>query len=430
MQEPETIQQMLALHTLGWGAKRIAKELEVARNTVKRYVAAGGYVPYQSPVRPGKLAGLEDWLKGQFLQHRGNCDVVRQELARLHGRIVSLRTVERACRPYRAELAARARATLRFETPPGKQMKIDFGVATVEIGGRMSPVHLFVATLGYSRLGYVAAFTHERQSAWFAGMEGAFAHFGGIPREVLMDNARPLVERHNVQSREVVFNERLNAFARHWGFTPKACAPYRPRTKGKDENGVGYVKKNALAGRTFASWDALEAHLAQWQREVADVRTHGSTGEAPRTRFEREERAALAPLNGRPPYAQARELRRIVSSEACVEVDTHRYSVPWRLIGESVSVRVEGEGLSVSHAGKIVARHEVLQGTRGRSIDPAHFDGLVGRAFAPAPRPGPQAPQGMPTPPMAATGGLVRIPLGGELARPLAEYEAITGGAF
>jgi transposase len=238
MLEPEAIQQMLALPELGWGTKRIAKELGVARNSVKRYVVAGGYVPYRSPVRPAKLAGLEAWLKEQFLQHRGNCDVVRQELVRVHGRRVSLRTVERACRPQRAELAARARATLRFETPPGKQMQIDFGLATVAIGGEKTAVHLFVATLGHSRLGYVAAFTHERQSAWFAGMEGAFAHYGGIPREVLMDNARPLVERHDIRTREVVFNERLHAFARHWGFTPKACAPYRPRTKGKDENGA------------------------------------------------------------------------------------------------------------------------------------------------------------------------------------------------
>lgn len=420
MQEPETIQQMLALHELGWGTKRIAKALEVARNTVKRYLAAGGYVPYQSPDRPVKLAGLEAWLKEQFLQHRGNCDVVRQELARVHSRHVSLRTIERACRPYRAELAARARASLRFETPPGKQMQIDFGLATVEIGGDKLPVHLFVATLGHSRLGYVAAFTHERQSAWFAGMEGAFAHYGGIPREVLMDNAKPLVDRHNVQTREVVFNERLKAFARHWGFTPKACAPYRPRTKGKDENGVGDVKKNALAGRVFASWAALEAHLAQWQREVADLRCHGSTGEAPRARFEREERPALAPLDGRLPHTQARELHRIVHSEACVEVDTHRYSVPWRLIGETVTVRVEGEGLAVSQAGKIVACHDVLQGTRGRCIDPAHFDGLVGRAFA---------PRGQPAYPVPASPE-ARIPLDGELARPLTEYEAITGGAF
>ncbi len=425
MQEPETVQQMLALHELGWGTRRIAKELGVARNTVKRYLEAGGYAPYASPQRPRKLDDLEGWLQERFLQHRGNCDVVRQELIRVHDLSVSLRTVERACSPYRAELTARARATLRFETPPGKQMQIDFGVVSVEIGGQKTPVHLFVATLVYSRLGYVAAFSHERQSAWFAGMEGAFAHFGGIPREVLMDNARPLVDRHDVQTREVVFNARLHAFARHWGFTPKACAPYRPRTKGKVENGVGYVKNNALAGRSFASWQALEAHLAQWQREVADVRSHGTTGESPRERFQREERPALAPLNGRPPYAQVRQVRRSVSTEACVEVDTHRYSVPWRLIGEVVSVRIEGAQLSIHYAGQEVARHAVLEGTRRRAIDPAHFDGLVGRAFAPrgeTTNPGPAQPE----PSTAAA----QTALSGELARPLTEYEAVTGGAF
>lgn len=281
MQGPETVQQMLAVHELGRGTKGIAKALGVARNTVKRYLAAGGCAHYRTPRRPRKLAGLDGWLQAQFLRHRGNCDVVRQGLARVHGKCVSLRTVERACRAHRAVLAARARATVPFETPPSKQMQIDFDVASVEIGGQKTAVHLFVATLGHSRLGDVAAFSHQRRADWFAGMEGAFAHYGDIPREVLMDNARPLVGSHNVQSREVVFNARLHAFARHWGFTTKACAPYRPRTKGKDENGVGYVKNNALAGRSFASWAALEAHLAQWQRAVADARRHGTTGDPP-----------------------------------------------------------------------------------------------------------------------------------------------------
>ena len=82
-------------------------------------------------------------------------------------------------------------------------------------------------------------------------------------------------------TREVEFNARLHAFAKHWNFRPHACAPYRARTKGKDERGVGYVKKNAIAGRQFESWSALEAHLDAWTRDVADRRVHGTTGEAP-----------------------------------------------------------------------------------------------------------------------------------------------------
>jgi transposase len=81
-------------------------------------------------------------------------------------------------------------------------------------------------------------------------------------------NDRRLVVRHDRATREVEFNARLHAFARHWQFRPRACAPYRARTKGKDERGVGYVKKNAIAGRQFASWSAFEAHLDAWMREI------------------------------------------------------------------------------------------------------------------------------------------------------------------
>jgi transposase len=217
----------------------------------------------------------------RFVRHRGNADVIRQELAAEKSIVVSLRTIERAVQPYRQELAAQARATARFETAPGKQLQIDFGERLVEIGGAKVKVFLFVATLGYSRRLHVRAFRNERQESWFAGLESAFVKFCGVAEEVLFDNARALVVDHDALTRSVVFNDKLVAFARHWGFRPRACAPYRARTKGKTENGVGYVKRNAIAGRRFASWEALEAHLDAWTREVADLRVHGTTGEAP-----------------------------------------------------------------------------------------------------------------------------------------------------
>jgi len=159
------------------------------------------------------------------------------KLAAEKGIKLSLRTVEREVAPLRRELEAEARATIRFETPPGKQLQIDFGERRALIGGESVEVYLFVATLGYSRRLYVRAFRNERQESWFAGLEGAFRHFGGVPEEVLFDNDRGLVVRHDRQTREVEFNVRLHAFARHWRFRPRACAPYRARTKGKDERG-------------------------------------------------------------------------------------------------------------------------------------------------------------------------------------------------
>jgi transposase len=420
MRGPEEVAAMLELHRKGWGAKRIARELGVARNTVRRYLAVGDWQPYRVPSRASRLQGMEAWLAERFERHRGNADVIRQELEAEHGLVIGLRSVQRAVEPLRRLQRAEARATVRFETPPGRQLQIDFGEVRLMLPDidpdTPTRVHLFVATLGYSRRMYIEAFLNERQASWFAGIEAAFRHFGGVPSEILLDNARALVIKHDRQTREVRFNPRLHAFCGYWKVRPHACAPFRARTKGKDERGVGYVKRNAIAGRRFESFEALRAHLTRWAREIADVRIHGTTGEAPAVRYERDERAALAPIDGRAPFVQIREVVRRVHTDACVELDTNRYSVPWRLIGEVVQVMAADGSVRIEHAGVEIARHGQLAGRRGASIERAHLIGVVGATppLVPGPTPG-----ATPQPERAS-----------ELMRSLAEYEHAAGGAW
>ncbi|ABQ71534.1 Integrase, catalytic region (plasmid) [Rhizorhabdus wittichii RW1] len=409
MLQPDEVAAMVRLHELGWGAKRLSKEFGCARNTVRRYLRAGGVVPFAKPARKSAFDGLDDWLRERFFRHGGNADVVRQELASEHGIVIGLRSVELRVQRWRRELKAQKRATVRFETRPGHQLQIDFGESKVWIGDERVRVHLFVATLGYSRRMHIRPSIRERQVDWFEGMEGAFLRFGGVPAEILFDNARALVEHHDAATREVRFNGRLHAFARYWGFSPRACAPYRARTKGKDERGVGYVKRNAIAGRRFASWGAFVAHLEQWNREIADVRVHGTTGELPLVRFA-DEAAALRPLGGRAPFGQLRDLVRKVRPDCAIDLDTNSYSVPWRLVGETVQVVVLAGRVIVRHAGEVVADHPVCDGRRQRVVDRAHLAGLVGT--------GPfRVTASPPTPPPA-------------LLRPLAEYEAVVGGGW
>jgi transposase len=414
MKTPDDVETMLRLKACGWGLKRIAAALGCSHHTVKHYVAAGGVVPFKSPQRSKTLDGHEDWLRERFIRHRGNADVVRQDLLAEKELAVSLRTLQRAVAPYRQALKAEALATTRFETPPGRQLQIDFGERLVEIGGTRLKVFVFVATLGHSRRLHVRAFRHEQQASWFSGLESAFTTFGGVPEEVLMDNPRALVARHDAVSRTVQFNDKLLAFARHWGFTPRACAPYRARTKGKTENGVGYVKKNAIAGHAFASWEAFEAHLAKWEREVANVRVHGTTGEAPIARFERDEAHRLKPLGSRPPFGALRELSRIVGTDCAVEIDTNSYSVPWRLIGERVAVTLAAGEVRIRHGVREVAVHRQAEGRRQRVVDRTHLDGVAGRDGA-------VRRQAIEVAPVAPPPTLLR---------PLAEYEAAIGGSF
>ena len=415
MLAPQEVQRMLALSALGWGAKRISREVGCSRNTVREYLRQGGWRAMDVAGRAGALEPHREWLAERLRRHRGNADVVRQDLAHELGIEVSLRTVQRAVEPLRRKLRAEAVATVRYETPPGQQLQIDFGSTAVAVGGEVQRIHLFVATLGYSRRCYVAVVLHERQAAWLQGLEGTFRHFGGVPQEILLDNARALVTEHNVQTREVKFNDRFHAFCRYWGVTPRACAPYRARTKGKDERGVGYVKRNAIAGHDFGSMDALHAHIARWMREIADPRVHGTTGEPPLVRFEREA-AALRPLPALAPFLQVRELTRRVHTDACIELDTNRYSVPWKLIGESVTVVVAERQVRVLYAAQEVACHAQSPLRRATVIDRHHLAGIVGASTVGVS----WLPRTPPQPPV----------LPAELLRPLEQYEQALGGAW
>jgi transposase len=399
---PDEVGAIKKLYELGWGARRIARNLGMSRNTVKKHLKIDGYPEYKKPTRPKALEPYREWVEAEYKKHRGNAEVVRQELQSQKGITVSLRTVERSVEAQKRLFEAEAKATLRFETEPGEQAQVDFGTRKVLVGSEELQIHLFVMTLGFSRRLYVEAFPDETRSSWQAGIERGFLHFGGVTRELLIDNPKALVKSHNAATREVVFMEPFLEFARYWAFMPRACAPYRARTKGKDENGVGYVKRNAIAGREFTSWSALEAHLAWWMREIADKRIHGTTEERPIDRFVREQ-GALKSIGGRSPYVQAREFIRKVHSDLCIEVDRNSYSVPWKYIGNEVTVRIANRQVIISYSGKEIARHQESFGRRERCIDRDHLKGVSALHL--------------------------EKPREGELVRPLGEYEAAIGGA-
>ena len=151
----------------------------------------------------------------------------------------------------------------------------------------------------------------------------------------------------------------------------------------------------------------------QWAREIADQRVHGTTGEVPIERFRRVEASALRSIDGKPPFAAQREVVRKVQADCAIEVDGNAYSVPWRLIGESVRVTLADGQLRVTHAGQEVAVHQRCTGRFERRVDPLHFTGVVGFRSKAAVVPAPAADAADP-----------------ELLRPLIEYERLVGGRW
>lgn len=412
MLREDTVQEILARLARGEGIKTIARELEVDRKTVKRWRQLGQWHPRQGRARPRGVTPYLEQLTQRGPEVGWNAVVLHRELQGL-GFTGGVQQVRRAIRPWRAEARWAALATVRYETGPGEQAQVDFGQLHVWIGEQRERVHLFVMTLGYSRRLWVRAYPHERLSALLDGHERAFRHFGGVPLTCLYDNPRTLVLGR--RERDVQWHAVFQDFVRYYGVTPRACQPYRARTKGKVESGVKYVKRNALAGRRFASWDALNAWLEEWMATVADQRIHGTTHERPIERFTRE---TLTPLGTRVPYRYERERVRRVPTDALVAIGAARYSVPVQYVGTTVTVQETATHYEIFQGAVCIARH--AKAPRHTVVmDRTHYQGL----FRPgAPPPSASPPRWDPA----------YQPVGEVMVRDLARYAAVAeagGGA-
>lgn len=296
----------------GEGVREIARQLGCSRNTVRRYLReehARRYGP-RTP-RPCKLDPFHAYLRERVEQARP-----RWTPATVLLREIAERGYSGGISQLKAFLAPLKRSEpeplVRFETAPGVQMQADF---TVVRRGRDALVAL-VATLGYSRASYVKFTTAEDATTLCSALREAFDYFGGVPAEVLMDNAKSVViERDAYGPGLHRWNAELLQLAEQCGFTPRLCRPYRAKTKGKVERFNGYLKGSflvPLAASLKAAGLALSAevanpHVRRWLDEVANARVHGTTGEVPAARLP-EERAVMlpAPALKAPPPAPMR----------------------------------------------------------------------------------------------------------------------------
>jgi transposase len=283
-------------------------------------------------------------------------------------------SVREAVRPLRDDHQAVAAATMRFETPPGKQAQVDWGSCLMNIGGSPKRVHIFVMVLGYSRAIYVEFTEGEKLETLTACHENAFDWFGGVPEEILYDNPKTIVlSRDNSSPR---LNPKFEDFASYHGFTPRLCQPGRPQTKGKVESGIKYVKRSFALGSNFPTVDAANSGVKHWIRTVADCRTHGTTHQKPEELFLEEKLSQLR----RPSYILQTSTLRKVPSDCLVSFNSNRYSVPWRYAGKTVDVQNSPEAtVRIYHEGNLIAAHDLIKGKYQVSLNKEHYRNILVR---------------------------------------------------
>jgi transposase len=296
---------MLLRHYLEQGTSKsaLARQLGVSRDTIHRWIRDGELDrnPAEEAVRygprpsvPTKLDAYKPVIEARLaaypeLSAVRLLDEVRA--AGYTGGYSQLKAFVQRVRP-----TPPPEPVIRFETPPGRQAQVDFARFRFGWGVR----YALLVVLGYSRLLWCRFYPRQDMATLLDGLEDAFLAFGGVPQELLFDQMKAVITRDlRLEGGALVHNAEFLRFAHHWGFTPRACRPYRAQTKGKVERPVRYLRGNFVYGRTFLHDADLDQQRQAWLDRVANVRLHGTTRERPRDRFEREERFLLQPLAGR-----------------------------------------------------------------------------------------------------------------------------------
>ncbi len=229
----------------------------------------------------------------------------------------------------------------RMECAPGEEAQVDFGKGApiVRPDGKRHTSWVFRIVLSHSRKGYSEAVARQGTDEFLRCLENAFAHFGGVPGTLVIDNLRAAVKHADWYDPQLC--PKVRSFAQHYGIAILPTKPYTPRHKGKVENGVKYVKNNALKGRRFASLAEENQHLNEWESAVADTRIHGTTRQQVIKLFTEVEKPALAPLPaGR--FEIFSEALRTVHRDGHVQVKGAYYSLPPEYLGQQVWARWDG----------------------------------------------------------------------------------------
>jgi transposase len=358
--------EIVQRHQQGASRRQIARELGISRGAVSRVLAQvqaqrdGPAPPLPPRRRRGSLVDAYEPLLKELLAQYPNLTGQRA-LEELRGRgftgqytVVRQRLKQLRPRPAPA-------AVVRFETGPGEQAQMDYGVYDVDFTreGRRR-VYLFSYLLSYSRRQYLHFVEAMDLVTTLRQHVQAFAHLGGVARTCLYDNFKAVVLRHDADG--PLYHPKFLAFATHYGFKPHACQPRRPQTKGKVERQFAHVETNLLNGRTFDSLEHLNEGTATWLARVADVRVLRDWRETPQQRHERE-RPQLLPLPACA-FDTALVVYRHVNVEGFVSHRSNSYSVPWSYIGQVLPVRITDQEVIV-YATSLdeIARHALVPGT-------------------------------------------------------------------
>ncbi|QUS59016.1 IS21 family transposase [Pseudovibrio brasiliensis] len=356
----------------GLSISSIAQKAGLDRKTVRKYLNRGLEAPVYGPRASGKWA-LDEY-RGYLVERLErfpglSASRLHRELKELgfQGAYSTLTEYLRLIRPAPVRPFER-----RFETKPGEQAQVDFAEFTVEFTdepGVRRKVWLFSYVLGNSRFLWGRYCVNQQLDTVLRCHIAAFEACGGACSTVLYDRMKTAVLGED-EAGVVKFNPSLVALLDHYGAQPRACKPYRAKTKGKVERPFRYIRQDFFLGRTFKNLEDLNAQFTWWCERQANARVHATTNRVVQEAFE-EERLSLIDLPALP-YNTVLTVERRITKDGVVSVGGNLYSVPQTAKRRTVEVQHHPQEIRIYENGELIACHPVLEGKNQRRVDPLH----------------------------------------------------------
>jgi transposase len=265
-------------------------------------------------------------------------------------------------------------AFLSLNFKPGEAMQIDWADFGFALPGCPRRVSCFVMALCYSRHLYLEFTLSQSLPSLLRCMERGMRFYGGVTAADIFDNMKTVVLSHTPTA--TVFNPSFLVYASSRGFSVRACNVRRGNEKGRVERPIGFIRERFWPGRRFVDLFDLNAQAGHWRDDYANNRVHEVTGKVPALVFAHEEKPYLKPLPTTP-FETDEKLTTGVTKNHRLRFDRNTYTVPWRLVGQSVLVRANEETVTVYLGPKEVARHVRCWGTNQDIKQDSHEAGLL-----------------------------------------------------
>jgi len=362
----------------------IARDLNLSRNTVKKYIHQEDPPSYQRQLQPKPKLGnyqliLEEWLQQDIQRPKRERRTARRlfEGLQCEGYCGAYDSIQRFAKGWKqTHKLTVTQAFIPLTFPPGDAGQFDWSHEQVELGGIVQTVKLAHFRLADSRKCFLAAYPRESQEMIFDAHDRAFAFFGGAPRRMIYDNPKTVVTAI-FRGKQRRFNHRFLALANHYLFEPVACTPASGWEKGQVENQVGNIREWLFTPRLrFKDFDTLNRWL-EAQCERLAQRPHPEQKSRTIAELFAEEQPQLRPINR--PFAGYFEKTCRVASTCTVVYDRNRYSVPAEYAGQRVSLRATATHIRLVADGQQLAEHRRSFGRERQILDPWHYLPLLER---------------------------------------------------